>query len=211
LPGLDSRSYGIATGEERIQLATTIHDALLAAGIEAMEQNAVLREVASRVAVDYDALVRERTLTLMNPGEVTALAAGGVDFQMHTHRHTNPVEAEAFRWEIHENCWRIEAMTGRRPAHFCYPCGIWRPSYFAVLESEEVKSATTTQPGIVSPAEPRLLLPRFVDMNTISDVEFESWVTGLAPLLRVAWQGMVGARRHDSDDGAAVPSLLHPT
>jgi hypothetical protein len=53
LPGLESRAYGIATREERIGLATTIHDALLAAGLDALEQNAVLREVASRVALYY--------------------------------------------------------------------------------------------------------------------------------------------------------------
>jgi hypothetical protein len=121
------------------------------------------------------------------------------------------VEAEAFRWEVRENAWRIEAMTGRRPTHFCYPCGIWRPSYFEVLESEGVMSATTTHPGIAGPTQPRLLLPRFLDMNTVSDVEFESWVTGLAPRLRVALQRVIGPRRYYSDDAAGVPPLVHPT
>ena len=184
LPGLERKVYRFETVAARTLLATTIHDTLLAAGVEQAEQDAVLREVAGRVGVSYDELVTNRMLTLMCPAEVTALAAAGVDFQMHTHRHVNPVEPELFRHEIRENSWRIEAMTGRRPSHFCYPSGLYRPSYLPILESEGVISATTTESGIASGAEPRLLLPRFIDMQTVSDVEFESWLSGLVPWLR---------------------------
>jgi peptidoglycan/xylan/chitin deacetylase (PgdA/CDA1 family) len=209
LPGLENRTYTFETPDARTSLAVTIHDALLAAGAEAPEQNAVLRDVATRVAVNYDPLVSDRVLTLMNPPEVRALAAEGVDFQLHTHRHTNPVDPEAFRCEIRENSWRIEGMTGRRPAHFCYPSGIYRQSYLPVLESEGVVSATTTEPGIVSTAEARLLLPRFIDMDAVSDAEFENWLSGLAPCLRGTLKGLAAAPRHRLRAGAPAPPLIH--
>ena len=183
LPGLDDRIYTFETPEARTLLARTIHDALIAASAGPTEQDAVLRDLAGRVAVSYDALAADRVLTLMRPAEVTALAAEGVDFQLHTHRHSNPSDPEIFRDEIRQNSRRIEAMTRCRPRHFCYPSGIYRDSYFPVLESEGVISATTTEPGIVSGTEPPLLLPRFVDSNGVSDVEFESWLVGLAPWL----------------------------
>ena len=193
VPGLEDRLYTFATSAERTRVANTIHDSLIARDAGPPEQDAVLRDVSARVGVSYDALASERQLTLLRPEEVTSLAAEGVDFQLHTHRHTNPVDPAKFLHEIRENSWRIEAMTGRRPAHFCYPSGIYRQLYFPILESEGVVSATTTEPGIVSATKPRLLLPRFVDMNVVSDVEFESWLSGLAPWLRVALNRPAGA------------------
>ena len=206
LPGLANRVYRFATRAERTTLATTIHDTLLAAGAESLEQNSVLREVASRVGLSYDAFAASRVLTLMRPSDVRALAAQGVDFELHTHRHTNPVEPADFLYEIRENSWRIEAMTNRRPVHFCYPSGVYRESYYPVLESEGVMSATTTEPGIVSAAHPRLLLPRFIDMHAVSDVEFESWLLGLAPWLR---DRLMVPARNLRDPSAAAP--IHQT
>jgi peptidoglycan/xylan/chitin deacetylase (PgdA/CDA1 family) len=203
LPGLERKTYRFETSAARTVLATTIHDALLAAGVEQIEQDAVLREVAGRVGVSYDELVTNRTLTLLCPAEVATLAAAGVDFQLHTHRHTNPVEPELFLDEIRQNSWRIEAMTGRRPSHFCYPSGLHRACYRPILESEGVISATTTEPDIASAADPRLLLPRFIDMQTVSDVEFESWLTGLAPWLRE-----VTGRRERADRPAAAAEAI---
>ena len=188
VPGLENRVYTFTTSEERTKVATTIHDSLIARDAEQAELDAVLRDVSGRVGVSYDTLVSERQLTLMRPEEVSALAAEGVDFQLHTHRHANPVDPAKFLHEIRDNSWRIAAMTGRRPTHFCYPSGIYRQLDFSILESEGVTSATTTEPGIVSATEPRLLLPRFVDMNVVSDAEFACWLSGLAPWLRVAFK-----------------------
>jgi peptidoglycan/xylan/chitin deacetylase (PgdA/CDA1 family) len=133
------------------------------------------------VGVDYSAFKASRMLAPMRPQDVTAMARAGVDFQLHTHRHRTPPEPDLFVDEIRENRWRIEAMTGVRPTHFCYPSGVYRQSYFALLETEGVNSATTTEPGLAAPSDARLLLPRFVDMQTVPDAEFEAWLTGLAP------------------------------
>jgi peptidoglycan/xylan/chitin deacetylase (PgdA/CDA1 family) len=184
LPGLADRPYAVRTRDERWAVAVTVHDTLLAADADLASQDDVLRQVADRVGVDLDAIRRSRALALMRPSEVAALAAGGVDFQLHTHRHRTPSDEALFLDEIRENRFRIQAITGVRPTHFCYPSGVHRPSYLPLLEAEGVVSATTTRAGIAGPADPPLLLPRFVDTNAVSEAEFEAWLTGTAPRLR---------------------------
>jgi hypothetical protein len=181
LPGLEDVQYELGDAPRCKKVAIRIHDALLAAGTSVPDQDDVVAEVAARVGVDYAAFKASRMLTQMNHGEVRAMSAKGIDFQLHTHRHYSPVDPDAFVDEIRENRWRIEAMTGIRPTHFCYPSGVYRSSYFPLLEAEGVVSATTTEPGLAGPAAERYLLPRFVDMQAVTDAEFEAWLTGLAP------------------------------
>src|SRR5262245_21702825 len=147
-------------------------------------QDDLLSAVSERVGADYAALAASRLLTLLRPAEVSALASEGVDFQLHTHTHSTPPQSHLFVQQIRNNRSRIEAMTGVSPTHFCYPSGVYRDSYFALLEAENVKSATTTDPGIATSDTRRFLMPRFVDTSLVSDAEFEAWLTGLAPLLR---------------------------
>ncbi len=40
-------------------------------------------------------------------------------------------------------------------------------------------SAVTTDPGLASRHHHALLLPRFIDAGTMSEVEFEGWTSGL--------------------------------
>src|SRR5262249_30506381 len=53
----------------------------------AEEKDALARLLAKLLKIDYDALVDRRILHLLRPEEVEHLAAGGVDIQLHTHRH----------------------------------------------------------------------------------------------------------------------------
>jgi hypothetical protein len=50
--------------------------------------------VAQRLGIDYQELRAKRMLQLMNVDEVKELAAEGVDFQLHTHRHRAPLSEE---------------------------------------------------------------------------------------------------------------------
>lgn len=181
LPGLDPVDHEIGSFDRCRSVAIAIHDHLLVVDAGVSGQDDVLAEVAGRVGIDYAAFKASRMLTPMRPQDVTAMAREGVDVQLHTHRHRTPPEADLFVDEIRENRWRIEAMTGVRPTHFCYPSGVYRQSYFALLEAEGVISATTTEPRLAAPSDARLLLPRFVDMQTVTDAEFEAWLTGIAP------------------------------
>jgi peptidoglycan/xylan/chitin deacetylase (PgdA/CDA1 family) len=184
LPGLGHRSYRIGTEDERQTLIDRMFKAVIAVSSTPEAQDDLLRQVSARVGADYAALAASRLLTLLRPAEVSALASEGADFQLHTHTHSTPPDSDLFVQQIRDNRSRIEAMTGVRPTHFCYPSGVYRDSYFPLLEAESVKSATTTRPGIATSDTRLLLMPRFIDTNLVSDAEFEAWLTGLAPLLR---------------------------
>jgi peptidoglycan/xylan/chitin deacetylase (PgdA/CDA1 family) len=189
LPGLAAVDHEIGGYARSTAVAVAIHDRLLAEDAPLGDQDAVLGEVAERVGVDFAAFRASRMLTLMRPADVTAMAREGAAIELHTHRHRTPPESHLFLDEIRENRWRIEAMTGVRPTHFCYPSGVYRQSYFALLEAEGVVSATTTEPGIARPADAPLRLPRFVDTHRTSDTEFAAWLSGFAPWLREAVKG----------------------
>jgi peptidoglycan/xylan/chitin deacetylase (PgdA/CDA1 family) len=176
-------SYALAAAEERERVVREMTDAVRRHCRTAADKDNVAREVAERLGLDHEALLRQRALTLMRAEEVGRLAREGVDVQLHTHLHRTPEDPETFVSDIIQNRLRIEAMTGRRPTHLCYPSGLYRAAYLPGLRREGIVSATTCDPGMASRTSDPLLLPRFIDTTSITDVEFEAWVTGIASCL----------------------------
>ncbi len=177
LPGLTGR-LELSSAGVRAAAVRAVDAAFRASGTEPAAKDAVAREIASRLGFDYDALREAGVLRLMGPAVVSALAAGGVDFQLHTHRHGTPEDPVEFVEEIRLNRERVERWTGRPARHFCYPSGAYRPEYLALLEREGVVSATTCDPDIASRRSHPLLLPRFIDTMAVSDRMFEGWILG---------------------------------
>lgn len=149
------------------------------------EKDAILRRIAGIAGVDYDALLERRVLHLMTPGEVARVAQQGVDVQLHTHRHRSPSDRALFLRELADNAAAIRAMVPSSGplTHFCYPSGIWREELLPWLREQGVQSATTCVPGLASPDDEPLLLPRLVDTSFLSNVEFEGWLSGASSLL----------------------------
>jgi peptidoglycan/xylan/chitin deacetylase (PgdA/CDA1 family) len=118
----------------------------------------------------------------MSPAEVSEMSAGGIDFQLHTHRHRTPLDRETFIGEIEENRRLIQNMTNQAEGHvhFCYPSGANRPAFLPWLLQAGVHSATTCVHGFSSRTDNPLLLPRLLDQSSLSDNQFEAWVTGFA-------------------------------
>jgi peptidoglycan/xylan/chitin deacetylase (PgdA/CDA1 family) len=121
----------------------------------------------------------------MTPASVAALPHDLVNVQMHTHRHRAPCERLLFRRELTDNAGRIREMRGPRSelTHFCYPNGEYRGDLLPWLREFGVEFATTCLPGIASPSDEPLLLPRFVDNCRQSPTAFEAWASGFAALL----------------------------
>lgn len=138
------------------------------------------RRLADVLSLDYDEFLCLRLLQRMNPTEVAAVAAAGIDIQLHTHRHRTPREWPLFREEIEENRCRIMGMTKRNPNHFCYPSGVYKSEFFPWLTNMGIVSATTCIPGLASPEINPLLLPRVLDGTDVSPIEFEGWASGLS-------------------------------
>ena len=135
------------------------------------------------LGIDYAALKAKRILQLMNVNEVRELAGHGVDFQLHTHRHRTPEDRALFSGEIRENRQHIHELVSSDPVHFCYPGGVHQPAFLPWLRDEQVVSATTCDAGLCTRETESLLLPRFVDNQSRSQLEFESWTAGVGDLL----------------------------
>ncbi|SRR6266516_744022 len=151
--------------------------------LSAEEKDALAASLAAHLNVDYDTLLEQRIMHLLKPEEVTQLAAAGVDVQLHTHRHRTPMDVKLFLREIEDNRTSIQEMTGRQPSHFCYPSGIYDVRFLPWLQQAGIVSATTCEPGFASRGSNQLLLPRLLDTNTSSSIEFEGWLTGVSAAL----------------------------
>ncbi len=148
------------------------------------EEKTVLAEILARqLNLDYDALIEKRVMHLLAPDEVMRLAAAGADIQLHTHRHRAPLDRELFLREIEDNRHSIQAMTGLRPSHFCYPSGVYDHKFLPWLQEAGIVSATTCETGFASRSSNQLLLPRFLDSAALSSIEFEGWLTGVSAAL----------------------------
>jgi peptidoglycan/xylan/chitin deacetylase (PgdA/CDA1 family) len=153
------------------------------ATFSAEDKDELLTKLALALKVDYESLLGQRTLQNVTPAEVTEMAANGIDIQLHTHRHRTPKDRDLFIREIDDNRERIEQMTGKRPTHFCYPSGVYDRAFLPWLEQSGVVSATTCEVGFASVNSHHLLLPRVLDNQGLSPIEFESWLTGVSVVL----------------------------
>jgi peptidoglycan/xylan/chitin deacetylase (PgdA/CDA1 family) len=187
--GIDLRQFGIdlrvelSSAENREQVVDQLDAWVHSKDFNGEQKDQMAAGLAQRLGIDYQELRAKRILQLMNVDEVKELAAEGVDFQLHTHRHRTPLNEELFRQEIRDNRLRIADAIGGEHNHFCYPSGAYRPELLGWLAKEEVVSATTCDTGFATPETNPLLLPRFVDTSGRTDLEFESWVSGIGHFL----------------------------
>jgi peptidoglycan/xylan/chitin deacetylase (PgdA/CDA1 family) len=151
--------------------------------LSAEEKDALAANLAKEVNIDYDALLANRILHLVNDDEVKQLADNGVDVQLHTHRHRTPMDRELFLREIKDNHDSIREVTGTSPSHFCYPSGVYDSAFLPWLSEAGVESATTSELGLASVSSNPLLLPRLLDVSSLSSVEFSGWLSGVAAAL----------------------------
>ena len=181
-----------------------------ASNLTGVQKNDLAATVAKSLDISYDEIISSRIFQLMNSSERAELAAVGVDFQLHTHRHRTPLEEGLFRKEVQDNRRSLQQL-GETAIHFCYPSGIYRPEFSTWLQRENVVSATTCDSGLASKRSNPFLLPRFVDSSVRSGVEFEAWLTGLGAwmtLRKAAPQIVPAAAGSASQVNDAVHSAL---
>lgn len=147
------------------------------------DKQRLLQRLADELGFDLEGFKAARHLHLMSPAEVREVAARGIDVQLHTHRHWVPPDKALVTREIRENREQIEAWTGQKANHFCYPSGVYYPQLLVWLRELNIASATTCEPGLASPTDPPLQLPRFIDHSLVTQVEFEAWATGVLSVL----------------------------
>lgn len=142
------------------------------------------RGLAERLGIDYEHIVRSRILSLMNETEIREASKGGVDIQLHTHRHRLPMDHGLVKQEIVDNRNYLEPLVGKELRHLCYPSGIWSKEQWPWLYELGIESATTCLSGLNDGGTARLGLKRFLDGENVSAIEFEAEIYGLSELLR---------------------------
>jgi len=120
---------------------------------------------------------------LMSPDQVREASTSGVAIEAHTHRHRTPGDLDLMTRELRDNIARIERITGRRPAHFCYPSGVVNPKFFPLLEQEGFRSATTCEHALATRQGHRYMIPRWLDKQKYTESLYRGWLSGLRPLV----------------------------
>ena len=181
----DGGTLRVATAADRVETVARLRASCRARRLAVEEKDAVVRVLAERLGVDYDAILEKRLFRLMTPAEIARLPGQGVDVQLHTHRHRSPDDRGLFVREIRDNRRELRAMIGADAplTHFCYPNGAASNGLVSWLRDEGVVTATTCRPALATTADDPLLLPRFVDAESLSLPTFSAWVSGAASLL----------------------------
>lgn len=148
-------------------------------------ESPVLRELCEHFGESYDGWLDRGKLTFVSEDDVRRLCEQGVQIELHTHRHkfSGLNEREAER-EIRDNLEAISRICDRRATHFCFPSGEYHRDQARVLRAAGVRSATTTRNELVSLADSLLELPRIMDSEHVSALEFEAELSGFLCLLR---------------------------
>ena len=144
----------------------------------------LLAGLAGRLKVNLDSILEQRLFALMSPEEIRALETDGLDVQLHTHRHTLPLDAATVSREVTENRECLAPLTGTPLQHFCYPSGDWSEGHLPLLASLGIKTATTCDPGLNTATTPPLALKRILDKQDLPAIELEAELCGFKPLLR---------------------------
>lgn len=182
-PQLDG-SYDIGTAPETVAIN------LIRAAEQALpltERQRLLRPIAEALGFDLDTLLKDGRFSLLSRSEIRELWRRGFDFQLHTHSHRVLPECdfEAAVLEIEQNRAALRQLTNTTANHFCYPSGQYTADrHPAWLRRLGITSATTCDPGFNDAGTPILLLHRYVDSDSSSDVEFEAEVCGVRQVAR---------------------------
>lgn len=147
--------------------------------LSARQKDQLAQDFARRLGADWEAILRNRVLHIMNPAEAAELSRAGVDLQLHTHRHRTPGVEALFCAELDDNAARLYTIAGEKPTHFCYPSGVHHGTYPEWLRRWGVESAVTCDLGIAEASHDVMLLPRLCDHDGLTPVEFEAWLCGL--------------------------------
>ncbi|MFM1816886.1 MAG: hypothetical protein RLZ98_3581 [Pseudomonadota bacterium] len=142
-----------------------------------------------KLLLDADHTFECRTFTYMTADQLREFfATPKLDVQLHTHNHTlHDFSPVAIRRELDQNSQALSELLGV-PAdhfrHFCYPSGRTTQSAAQTLRELGLESATTTSQGIAGKRHELHLLPRFLDGDNLSQIEFEAELSGFMDIVR---------------------------
>lgn len=125
-----------------------------------------------------------KSLSIISAEKIKELDQNHIDIQLHTHRHLFPADDEIATKELQDNIEFLKRHTNSSLKHFCYPSGIWSPKNFQTLEKFHIASATTCEPGLVKKDDHLLALPRIIESQKMSLIQFQAEILGIGDALR---------------------------
>jgi peptidoglycan/xylan/chitin deacetylase (PgdA/CDA1 family) len=146
----------------------------------AERKESLLEEIARSGGIDYADLRQQRVLRMITLDEAREMHAGGLDIQLHTHRHRVPRDRNRFEKELTDNVRILQEVGSAAPRHFCYPSGSRAPEFADWLRQKGVVSSTTTQHGLASAGCNPYFLPRVMDSEGFTLAEFVGGISGVA-------------------------------
>ncbi|MFL6117176.1 MAG: polysaccharide deacetylase family protein, partial [Catenulispora sp.] len=96
-------SFDLRASDGRLRASAALNQLADREHYSGADKQRVVERLGAALGIDIDRLLAERILQIMGPESVRQLAAAGVDFQLHTHRHRAPVDRKLFMDEIEEN------------------------------------------------------------------------------------------------------------
>jgi peptidoglycan/xylan/chitin deacetylase (PgdA/CDA1 family) len=171
-------------------------------GISMDERLAATETFASKLGFDLRPLREARVFDYMTQTELRDAADSGLDVQLHTHNHSlHDHSPDRVRQEIEDNAAALATVLARPKTaftHFCYPSGIVSTQAAAALSSLGLRSSTTARRALAWPSSPIQLLPRILDGESTTDIEFEAELSGFLELVRsplVSLSSLFGSRK----------------
>lgn len=145
-----------------------------------------VKDVSKLLNISFDEIDNKKLFKLLSISDIEyILTEGGVDIQLHTHRHKIEVgNEEQIKKEILDNLKCLQKFIGNKPIHFCYPSGVYSNKCWFALKCCGVTSATTCTPGFVNKNTNIYYLPRFLDGENIHQVNYEAEVCGFSDSVR---------------------------
>ena len=152
------------------------------------ERFAAASQLADAIGIDKTPYLKNGAFNYMTPEQLRTAQTRGLDVQLHTHRHTlGDMSRAVITEEIALNRSALAKALGTQPQHFkhfCYPSGVLTSAAAATLGGLDLESSTTTEQGIAWPGMPMHLLPRLLDGENLSEIEFEAELSGFSDWMR---------------------------
>ncbi len=152
------------------------------------ERMELLHTWAAILNVDIEHYLERRLFDYISAEDLRAMSDSGLDVQLHTHHHSlGDFGQETVRSEIETNRRILSELCDVPPqtlTHFCYPEGHYSAKAIPVLKALGIRSATLTDSGLACARSNPYGLPRILDGDHMSDLEFEAELCGLVPWLR---------------------------
>ncbi len=173
--------FGSAHGATHVRLERNV--AQLGPELQAR----ALQQLAEKLGLEQEALSADKRFRLIALEDIQKLAQFGVDTQLHTHDHFMPKEFTELQEQLEQNAQYIRKYRGGEPPrHFCYPSGQHSDEHSLWLARLGIASATTCDPGMNRRGQNPYQLRRFLDSDSISDIEFEASICGIFEIGRLA-------------------------